>query len=141
MEQGRGSDVLPSVLRDLMHGNVLPVQFHEPAANTPERRLVLAVLMDAVQTYWGKMGSSKRKARRLFEEADEYLFSDDKHWPFSFLNICDILEIDAYSVRSVLEAERRAHRSRLARRRHLPHDASRLPYKIQPAGPRKRPCT
>jgi hypothetical protein len=60
----------------------------------PERELVLAMLEDAVLCFQKYLRSSKEKERRLFTEAEDWLFGDDREWPLSFLNVCDLLGLE-----------------------------------------------
>ena len=73
---------------------VLPVQFHAAPAAGPETRLMFAVLEDAVGIFRKYARASGRKRRRLVVETEEWLFSDDISWPFSFVNVCHTLDID-----------------------------------------------
>ena len=83
---------------------VLPEQFHATPAHADsscgEAALMRAVLEDAIHC-WQK--SEGRKAQRLAREAEQWLFADDHHWPFSFINICGALGLDAEYVRSGLK--------------------------------------
>jgi len=58
-----------------------------------------AVLEDAVNCFQKQSAKSGRHAQRLAREAEEWLFSDDPHWPFSFVNICAVLGLDPGYVR------------------------------------------
>jgi len=70
------------------------------AANLqPERRLMLAVLEDAVTCYFRCAFSTTGAARQEFTEAADWIGADDLSWPFSFVNICAALEIDPDYVR------------------------------------------
>src|SRR5215468_3085415 len=65
------------------------------------RALMLAVLEDAVQCI--ERGRRRRTfhARRLAAEAEAWVRSDRRDWPFSFVNICEVLgfEMDAFRKR------------------------------------------
>jgi hypothetical protein len=61
---------------------------------TPEKRLMVAILEEALLTL------KKRGPRRKdFREALEWLTSEETAGPFSYRNICDILELDADQIR------------------------------------------
>lgn len=82
---------------------ILPVQFAdrmtlEPSA-FPEKRLMLAVLEDAVATFQRYVDASDRRGQRLFREAEEWINSTDAEWPFAFENICSALEIEVEYLR------------------------------------------
>src|SRR3989344_1510133 len=83
---------------------VLPSQFFSSAAtaDTPERRLMRAVLEDAVEAYLKHKGKLGRRARRLFKETEEWFLSSDATWLYSFENICEVLEFDAQAVREAI---------------------------------------
>ena len=74
-------------------------RFAPPAAvshtPTPEQRLVVAVLQDAVADF-------QRHALDLgprFAEIRDWLFSDDASWPFAFVNLCSALDLDPGHIR------------------------------------------
>lgn len=91
------------------HGNlfepeiVLPAQFFTSlrgrAAHNGERRLLLAVLEDAISCFRKHLVAHDNRGRRLFREAQGWIMSDDREYPFSFENICDCLQLDAAYVR------------------------------------------
>jgi len=64
------------------------------ALRTGERRLLLAILEDAIRTL---LGSRHPKHQR--EDLD-WLMSEDRTDPFTYLRICDALGIDAGWLRS-----------------------------------------
>jgi hypothetical protein len=74
-----------------------------------ERRLMIAVLEDAVDVYRKQAGAREHRGRQLFADAEEWIENRDRTWLFSFENICDVLDIDASYVRRGLhEWKRRA---------------------------------
>lgn len=68
----------------------------------PERRLMLAVLQEAVDCYQENVFQRGRKQEELYKDAEAWLFSDDRELLFSFLNLCEILGFDADYLRSGL---------------------------------------
>src|SRR5512145_2451648 len=75
-------------------------------AETPERRLVAAVLRDAIDCYLRDCFTKNRHKKRSFREAEEWFFKGDNYGVFSLDNICGILNIDpGYIRRSLLEHE------------------------------------
>lgn len=92
---------------------VLPVQFFSKCGNTaslqPEKHLMLAVLADALGTFQKYANATDRRARRLFEDAAEWIASDDIAWPFSFVNICHALDLDAAWLRASPSRWRASH--------------------------------
>jgi hypothetical protein len=77
---------------------ILPAQYFDrvqiDASLQPEKRLMLAVLEDAVGTFQKFAHASGRRARRLFAETEEWFGSDDAVWPFSFVSICQALGLE-----------------------------------------------
>jgi hypothetical protein len=68
-----------------------------------EFELVRATLDDAIHTYRKYALAKGRRAQRLFREVDEWLSADDCSWPFSFVNICEVLDLDANYIRTGLK--------------------------------------
>lgn len=73
----------------------------------PEKRLMFAVLEDAVQDFLKYANSSDMEEHRLFRRAVRYLWSDDVTWPFSFVNLCHVLGVDEINLRGKLSRWRR----------------------------------
>jgi hypothetical protein len=86
--------------------SILPSQFFEGRrkhqALQPEKRLMLAVLTDAVRCY--QVGCDAQKASRIraFREAEEWLFSAKGYGPFSCENVCYALDIAPDYLRKML---------------------------------------
>jgi len=82
----------------LQPDTLLPSQYFtalkRKGQHEPERRLAIAVLQDAVDCYQKHLRARDRKARQLFLDAEEWITSDDRSWPFSFDNVCDLLQIN-----------------------------------------------
>jgi hypothetical protein len=94
---------------DVPDTTVLPAQFFpRAAALAPERRLMMAVLARALLDLQTHAGTGARRARRHLAEAEAWFASDDDVWPFSFVNLCHALDLDASSVRGRLVRWRRA---------------------------------
>lgn len=84
---------------------LLPEQFYAPLGqrvSSPEQRLMLAVLEDAVYTILKHAGSSSKRGRRLVREVQRWLGASEPSWPFSFENICAVLGLDAVALRQRL---------------------------------------
>lgn len=77
-------------------------------AETPERRLVAAVLRDAIDCYLRDCFTKNRHKKRSFREAEEWFFKGDNYGVFSLENVCGILNIDpGYIRRSLMQYEQR----------------------------------
>lgn len=82
----------------LLHPLVLlPVQVptRSRSGRSPALRLMLAVVEDAIACLRNGAGHDAHEYR----EAYRWLFDNDRDWPFSFLNLCDWLGLDASAVR------------------------------------------
>jgi hypothetical protein len=55
----------------------------------PEKRLMLALLEDAIHCFQDNLLTQNVRSRRLFEEAEEWIVEVDGDWVFSFENICE----------------------------------------------------
>jgi hypothetical protein len=91
---------------------VLPEQFFPASkADTPEIRLMMAILEDAVQI----IRSNRTRQHRAVAEARRWVLSDDVSWPFSFVNVCEILGLPLGGTREmVLRREPARQRNRVA---------------------------
>ena len=66
----------------------------------PERRLLRAVLEDALQTLLKRAAATGLRARRLRDEALAWLLSEERSDVFAFESICETLGIDASWLRA-----------------------------------------
>ncbi len=85
---------------------VLPEQFHTARDQTPEGgeiALMRAVLEEAIACFQKQCLKSGRRAQRLANEAEEWIFSDEESWPFSFVNICAVLRLEPDYIRLKLK--------------------------------------
>lgn len=94
-----------------------------------ERRLVLAILEEAVRSYQHYAFATNRRGRRLFRETCEWFEAREDSWIFSFENICHALDLDPEHIRSGLERWREAE----GRKHPLPLNTSAAPYKLRRA--------
>ena len=92
----------------LQPDTLLPSQYfaalRRKGAHEPERRLVIAVLQDAVDCFQKHLIARDRKAQQLFRDAEEWVGSTDRSWPFAFENVCDLLQINAEYLRRGLHS-------------------------------------
>jgi hypothetical protein len=83
---GVGDDgLIPPVVR--------PVQFQDiwsrSGAISPERSLALAVIEEALNDLARYRFAGGRRGQRLYWEAHAWIASDERAWPFSFVNLCE----------------------------------------------------
>ncbi|HXG50198.1 MAG TPA: hypothetical protein VNN77_02175 [candidate division Zixibacteria bacterium] len=97
-EERAGSAFQPDVL--------LTEQFFENFRRTtpldPERSLILAVLEDGIRCFQDNLLAESPKKKRLFEDAEQWLFEDRWDWVFSFVSICAVLGLDPEYIRGGL---------------------------------------
>ena len=78
---------------------LLPSQFFDRVRRRTEfdgeRRLMIAVLEDAVDVYRKQVTARDARGRQLFLEAEQWLEDREANDLFSFENICDILDLNA----------------------------------------------
>ncbi len=77
---------------------LLPTQFYERGGRSileGERRLMLAVLEDAVSCFQKYAGATGQRGRRLFQEAEDWFHEEEGAWVFSFEAICTVLNINS----------------------------------------------
>jgi len=68
----------------------------------PEKRLMLAILEDAIHCFQDNLFARNVRGRRLFEEAEEWIVEADGDRVFSFENICEALGFNPAYVRQGL---------------------------------------
>ena len=89
---------------------LLPSQFYDRFRGRSilegERRLMLAVLEDGIMCYQKYAGATRPRAKRLFKEAEEWLFGEGGSWPFSFESICSFFDLNPSYFRRQLQSWR-----------------------------------
>src|ERR1044071_6478135 len=83
---------------------VLPSQFfaalRQKGFIEGEKRLMAAVLADAVDVYMKQAFTTDTRGRNLFLDSEAWLFTDAPGpWFFSFRNICDLLGLEPEYIR------------------------------------------
>jgi len=91
---------------------MLPSQFFGALGSggpCSEQRLMLAVLVDAINILqsWNRMSSARK--RRTFADAARWVLMQGTNYPFSFDNVCDALNIDPEMLRQRLRGLARGH--------------------------------
>jgi hypothetical protein len=93
-------DPFPELSEEAFGGPILPVQYFGPLKQRQlfngERRLLLAVLDDAVRSYLSDMNRAGRQQRLQFAEVQRWFYAPGgSQGLFAFESICDLLGIDA----------------------------------------------
>jgi hypothetical protein len=78
---------------------ILPTQFYAMFKNSqyrePERRLMVAILEDAVSCLSADLRQCNPRQKKQYEEAKHWVTTDEEsEWIFSFKNICEVLGMD-----------------------------------------------
>lgn len=96
----------PSLLDNVAPDITLPEQYFMNQQSDDgmgaERTLMYAVLKDGIRCFYKNVGAVRRKYKKVYAEAEEWLAEDCWDDPFSFRIICDTLNIDADCLRSRL---------------------------------------
>jgi hypothetical protein len=91
----------------------LPSQFYGAAGLSRklegEKRLMIAILKDAVECLEKYRGARTSAGRSHYESAIEWVKDTDTEWLFSFTNICDLLGFDPDYMREVLMKRENKH--------------------------------
>jgi len=82
---------------------LLPSQLaRNGAAQSPEVRLIVAMIDDAIRSVLQYGDAVEGPERREFLDARRWLLDDNRDWPFAFANVCDVLALDVAAVRQRL---------------------------------------
>ena len=74
----------------------------EYPSRTSQRDLAAGVLKQAAQDLRRFHGATSAIERELYLDAYRWVISDDCSWPFSFLNVCQLLNLAPESLRQEL---------------------------------------
>ena len=103
--QSHGSGV-PDMIGSLSEPDILASQQYSDHQGTsgrqPEKSLMSAVLLDAIECFQKYPVLDDEYENRLFREAENWILDNDREWLFSFINICDALTIDPQYLRKGL---------------------------------------
>src|ERR1700761_248603 len=95
------------VLGSLFVPDVLtPGQYYdsrrEDSAIAPVKRLMMAVLEEALRSFQNNSEAKSGPRRRLFLEDEQWLCGDESDGPFSFATVCETLGIEPAFLRAGL---------------------------------------
>jgi len=100
----------PDDLLGIFHGSgILPVQYgqmiRKSLPSQCERKLLFAVLEDAIRCYLKHRDATDPSSREHpdFIEASDWLKNDEVDGPFSFVSVCDALDINPGRLRSGID--------------------------------------
>lgn len=109
---------------------LVPAQYFDrvgsDVAFQPEKRLMLAVLEEAIATFQRHVMSDNRRSQRLVEEVEAWAGGAEADWPFSFENVCAALELEPEYLRAGMERWKKAE---IQRARHGQPTLYRFPFR------------
>jgi len=76
--------------------------FRRKTCLEPEKRLILAMLEDAVSCFQVYVTARSGRGKRLFNETEEWIMTKHGDWIFSFASVCEILGFNPEYVRQGL---------------------------------------
>ncbi len=115
---------------------ILPAQFFQSLRSKGrfdgERRLMIAILEDAVNCFMKQLNAVDPKARQLYLDAEEWISAADPTWFFSFENVCNTLDLNPEYLREGLlkwrdEGRRRSGETAAAEPQPEPENAAASP--------------
>jgi hypothetical protein len=68
----------------------------------PEKRLMLAVLEDAINCFQINVMAQSGRRKKLFNESEDWIMGRDDDWIFSFVSVCELLRFNPEYVRQGL---------------------------------------
>ncbi len=85
---------------------LLPTQYFATAKRKdhvePEKKLMLAILEDAVWCFQRCLLAQDKRRNKLFSEAEDWVLQENGDWLFSFESICEVLGLNPKYVREGL---------------------------------------
>lgn len=68
-----------------------------------------AVFTDGLQRYWTLAADQDSHRSEEFREEEAWLLDNDREWPFSFVNLCEVFGFQTDSLRTSLLTRKVAH--------------------------------
>jgi hypothetical protein len=100
------ADVQRALDRVLLAAVLGPSQFddiwHRSRARSSEQLLAKAVVQQALADLVKFRTARRRREQRLYSDAYDWVTSPDVRWPYSFVNLCDVLGLSAAALREQL---------------------------------------
>jgi len=97
---------------DTLIGEDYAANFRRKIPLEAERTLLLAILEDGIRSFQENLFAASGKRRTIFDEANEWIFSDDDAWFCSFVSVCNLLNLEPqYIRRGLRQWEVKMHKS------------------------------
>jgi hypothetical protein len=104
--------------------------FQYRPALTPERRLLAAILRDAIDCYMRYCCAKSRREKKMQQETEEWFFGDGEG-VFSFENVCEILKLSpGYIRRGLLRYKQRPSQNGGSRAKRLPRQSGNVELRL-----------
>ena len=105
--------------------------FQYRPALTPERRLLAAILRDAIDCYMRHCFAKSRREKKMLQETEEWFFGSGEEGVFSFENVCEILKLaPGYIRRGLLQYKQRQSQNGGSRAKQLPKQAGSVELRL-----------
>jgi len=114
-----GHDILVEILQDDPVPRFEFYALRKRQVLDGERALMLAVLVDALESYAKTRHAKGHRKRAEFHEVSRWINSDTHSSPFAFEVVCEALGINPAAVRSSLKAPRADGRQSMRHFRHI----------------------
>ena len=75
------------------------LDLHRKALLEPEKRLMLAVLEDAINCFQVNVMAQSGRRKKLFNESEDWIMGRDDDWIFSSVSVCELLRFNPEYVR------------------------------------------
>lgn len=107
MESTARSTARPFQLRDYLEQDILTSfeylkTFQRRDHMLPEMKLMFAVLTNAIECMQKYAGAESRRCRKIFQEAEAWIFSGKSQAIYSFEYVCEALQLDPSYLRKGL---------------------------------------
>jgi hypothetical protein len=110
--EDHGDEILTRIFQA---DSLMPYEYFENARRKlplePEKHLMQAILEDAINTFRLHVGAKSGRQRKLFLDAQRWIWSKNEDWPFSFENICTVLGLDPGFLRNGLARWKEQHQT------------------------------
>ena len=93
---------MPFERHSTVWGEEAPELETETSVASAEAELAAAVLKLAFEDLQKHRQATDTRRRRAFRDAYVWIKSDERRWPFSFLNVCDMLDLPPQMLRAKL---------------------------------------
>ena len=89
----------------MLRAPILSTPPAEPTPPTPEKGLAIGVLKQAAYDLRRYRTATKAADRELYLDAHSWVTAYDSSWPYSFMNVCKLLDLCPEMVRAELLAD------------------------------------